>query len=140
MSSSTKAPRLTDSAWLRKNGWESMHHFMLFYQLKFEDDDDYEQGKRILAAIREAQDEQEAKSNAEKSTSSPKTFEQTQTYIAGNGDITTICFPSGNQGGRQALPGGPSPSETILEDRKPVKFMGTLRSYPSYGSGGSAKD
>ncbi|TGO58352.1 hypothetical protein BCON_0056g00440 [Botryotinia convoluta] len=141
MSSLIKAPRLTDSAWLKKNGWESMHHFMASYQLKIEDDDDYEQGKLILAAIRAANEKEEAISNAERSTGFPNTSEQTQTNSAANHDAGNRSDAPGNQDGRQLSAGGStSSSEVILDDKKPVKFMGTLRSYPSYGSGGSAKD
>ncbi|KAF7887839.1 uncharacterized protein EAF01_010993 [Botrytis porri] len=141
MSSSTNTPRLTDSAWLKKHGWKSMHHFMVSYQLKIEDDDDYEQGKLILAAIREASEEEESVSDAERSTGVPSTSKQTQTNSAANNDAKNRSDAPGNHDGRQiSASGSTSPSEVILDDKKPVKFMGTLRSYPSYGSGGSAKD
>ncbi|TGO47181.1 hypothetical protein BOTNAR_0539g00080 [Botryotinia narcissicola] len=140
MTSSIKAPRLTDSAWLKKNGWESMNHFMLSYQLRMEDDKDYEQGKMILAAIRAVNEVDEAISNAETTTGSSNTSEQTQTNSASNYDTGNRANATGNQDGRQlSVSGSTSPSEDIL-DKKPVQFMGTLISYPSYGSGGSAKD
>ncbi|TGO19127.1 hypothetical protein BPAE_0354g00010 [Botrytis paeoniae] len=122
MSSSIEAPRLTDSAWLKKNGWESMHHLM---------------GKLILAAIRAANEEDEAVSNAERSTGFPSTSEQTQTNSAANYDSGNRSHAPGNQDGRQLSAGG---STGPSDDKKPVEFMGTLSSYPSYGSGGSAKD
>ncbi|KAF7885992.1 uncharacterized protein EAF02_004501 [Botrytis sinoallii] len=140
MSSSVKAPRLTDSAWLKKNGFESMNHFMFSYQLRMENDKDYERGKMVLAAIR-AIKEEEAMSDAERSTGFPNTSEQTQTNSAANHDAGDRSYAPGNQDGRQLSAGdSTSPSEVILDDKKPVEFMGTLRSYPSYGSGGSAKD
>ncbi|KAF7893760.1 hypothetical protein EAF00_007274 [Botryotinia globosa] len=143
MTSSIKTPRLTDSAWLKKNGWESMNHFMLSYQLRMEDDKDYEQGKMILAAIRAVNEEDEAISNAERTTGSSNTSntsEQTQTNSAANCDTGNRANAPGNQDGRQlSASGSTSPSEDIL-DKNPTQFMGTLISYPSYGSRGSAKD
>ncbi|TGO36304.1 hypothetical protein BHYA_0129g00250 [Botrytis hyacinthi] len=141
MTSSIEAPRLTDSAWLKKKGWESMNHFMLSYQLRMEDDKDYEQGKMILAAIRAVNEEDEAISNAERSTGFSNTSEQRQTNSAANHDAGNRSHAPGNQDGRQlSASGSTSPSGDNYDDKKPVKFMGTLISYPSYGSGGSAKD
>ncbi|KAF7939351.1 uncharacterized protein EAE97_007431 [Botrytis byssoidea] len=105
-----------------------------------EDDKDYEQGKMILAAIRAANEEDEAISNAERTTGSSNTSEQTQTNSAATYDTGNRANAPGNQDVRQlSASGSTSPSEDIL-DKKPAQFMGTLISYPSYGSGGSAKD
>lgn len=58
MSSSNNTPAMSDRAWLRENGcWTSMHHFMLSYGLKPYNDEDWAEAKIILAAIREAQQE-----------------------------------------------------------------------------------
>ncbi|KAF5868338.1 uncharacterized protein Bfra_007536 [Botrytis fragariae] len=128
MNSSIKAPRMTDSAWLKKNGWESMHHFMVSYQLRIEDDDSYEQGKLILAAVRAFNKKEEPISKAERSTSFQNTSEQTQINSATNHDAGTRSHAPGNQDGKQFSAGGStSPSEIILDDKKPVEFMGTLR-------------
>ncbi|KAM0125510.1 hypothetical protein ACHAQE_001125 [Botrytis cinerea] len=140
MSSSNDAPQLTDSAWLKKTGWMSMNHFMLSYQLKMENDNDYEQGKIILAAIRAAEQD-EAASDAERSTGISNTPRQTQTNGAMNHNGGKNSDAPGNQDGKQhSASGNTGPSGTSLDDKRPVEFMGTLRSYPSYGNGGSAKD
>ncbi|CAG8974008.1 hypothetical protein HYALB_00008557 [Hymenoscyphus albidus] len=47
----------SDYRWLKDSGWENMHHFLLSYQLKPYDDEDWVEGKRIFKAFRE--DEQE---------------------------------------------------------------------------------
>lgn len=127
MSSSNDAPQLTDSAWLKKAGWMSMKHFMLSYQLKMENDNDYEQGKIILAAIRAAERD-EAASDAERSTGISNTPKQTQTNGAINHNGGKNLDALGNQDGKQHLASGSTgPSGTSLDDKRPVEFMGTLR-------------
>ncbi|TEY73114.1 hypothetical protein BOTCAL_0083g00270 [Botryotinia calthae] len=141
MSSSNNTPQLTDSAWLKKTGWVSMNHFMLSYQLKMENDNDYEQGKIILAALRAAQQDEEAASNAERSTGISNNPKQTQTNSATNHDGGKNSGAPGIQDGKQhSASARTGPSGTSLDEKRPVEFMGTLRSYPSYGNGGSAKD
>ncbi|KAF7877438.1 hypothetical protein EAF04_001115 [Stromatinia cepivora] len=140
MSSSNNTPRLTDSAWLKKNGWESMYHFMLAYGLKIHDLDDYEEGKSILAAFREADDEEKAAASRGQSSNIQNSYQQAQI----NGTMGRGA--GGHMSGDGAIDGNkPSDSASIRneerpDDKKPVAFMGTLQSYPSYGSGGSAKD
>ncbi|CAG8961216.1 hypothetical protein HYFRA_00013272 [Hymenoscyphus fraxineus] len=47
----------SNSQWLKDTSWGNMYHFLLSYQLKPYDDEDWEEGKRIIKAFRE--DEQE---------------------------------------------------------------------------------
>ncbi|PVH79849.1 hypothetical protein DL98DRAFT_532692 [Cadophora sp. DSE1049] len=47
----------SDYKFLKEAGWENMYYFMLSYGLKIHDDEDYEEGKAILKALRESEQE-----------------------------------------------------------------------------------
>ncbi|KAG4418918.1 hypothetical protein IFR04_007954 [Cadophora malorum] len=47
----------SDYKYLKDAGWTNMYYFMLSYGLKMHDDEDYEEGKRILEALRENEQE-----------------------------------------------------------------------------------
>lgn len=91
-----------------------------------ENDEDYEQGKMILAAIRAINEEDETISNAERSTGFSNTSEQTQTNSTTNHDAENHSHAPGNQDGRQLPAGGRTSSSEVILDKEPVKFMGTL--------------
>ncbi|KAJ8067818.1 hypothetical protein OCU04_003414 [Sclerotinia nivalis] len=140
MSSSNNTPRLTDSAWLKKKGWESMHHFMLSYELKTHNLDDYKEGKSILAAFRKADDEEKAAASGGQSGNVQNSYQQAQTNGAmGRGAGGHMCG-DGALEGNKPFDSANIRKEERAGDKKPVAFMGTLQSYPSYGNGGSAKD
>lgn len=122
MSSPDNAPvaRQSDSAWLRANGWRSMYHFMLAYNLRIWDDEHYAEAKQIVAAFREKEDEEEAEAYRQPSTDTQQK--------------ATVDHDTGNhaRGGTQeekkpSTASGNISKEAKQGDKKPIAYMGNLQ-------------
>ncbi|KAB8298635.1 hypothetical protein EYC80_000814 [Monilinia laxa] len=139
MGSSNDTSGQSDSVWLKETHWGSMNMFLRSYGLKIQNDDDYSEGKKILAVIRQTHEEEKAfrlgKSKGTQSISQKQQESGAMDCIA-NGHESRGATQDGD---KFAVEIGDVQVESSPKDEKLVVYTGTLQSYPYYG-GGSAKD
>ncbi|KAA8569855.1 hypothetical protein EYC84_002198 [Monilinia fructicola] len=140
MSHSDDSSGQCDSSWLKGTHWGSMNMFLRSYGLKIQNDDDYAEGKKILAAIRQTHEEEIA-FRSRKPASNQSTSQNQQQEDGVTDCIANDCKSrgAGQDGYKFAVGTGDIQIESSPRDEKPVLYTGTLQSYPYY-SGGSAKD
>jgi len=55
--SATQPKELSQAAWLKNGGWNNMYEFMLSHGLNMYDDNELQEGKAIIHALRQADQE-----------------------------------------------------------------------------------